>query len=222
MKIDLLAICGMPRAGTTFLHDLFAYNKVSDRFFALHSHSGKGFAANPMSTCEPRYINVHFRAGEPITHAIRFLVEFWRDQIDNHDITIVYKHPQLIFHGPIDEDRLFRVKYIFCKREFISWRKSFLDMTDGESIVEINTDSVYRKYWGQEWNIPPGLAARAEHFYVRMEYYINEFKAKLRENQYYDFTFEDPVKSLENIFVGLDIKANPLQLVKWNWRTKDI
>lgn len=223
MKIDLLAICGMPRAGTTFLHDLFAYNKLGNRFFAYHSHSGKGFASNPISTCEPRYINVHYRAREPITHAIRYLVEYWRDRIDNHDATIVYKHPQLIFHGPIDEDRLFRVKYIFCQRKYDAWQKSFMDMTKGQSVATITTDSMYRRYWGQDWFKPPTeIPERIKYLYDRMVFYIADFKSKLKPEQYSKFNFENPVGSLENIFAWLDIKADPSQLVKWYWRTKDI
>jgi hypothetical protein len=221
-KVDLVAICGLPRAGTTFLHDLFAYNKLGNDFFALHSHTGRGFAANPLSTCEPRYLNIHYRHNEPITHAIRFLVSYWRDQINNHDVTVIYKHPQLIFHGPIDEDFRFRVKYIFCMRKYNAWRHSFLECTKGESIAVETEDSIYRPYWGKKWDTPPGENDRAEHLYVRMEYYIKLFKEKLREEQRCDFQYEDPVGSLTNILEMLDIDANPLRLINRHWRTKDV
>lgn len=223
MKTDLIAICGMPRAGTTFLHNLFADYKLGRDFFALHSRSGSGFASNPVSTCEPRYLNIYYIFNQPITHPIRIFTQYWRETIGNNDAAIIYKHPQLIFHGPIEEDFKFRIKYIFCMRKFISWRNSFLSFTKGGDPVNIhNTDSLYARYWGKEWKDPPGIEDRCEHLYVRMEHYIKEFKKQIREDQYADFIYDNPINSLENIFDMLDIEIDAMHMVNRYWRTKDI
>lgn len=220
-RCDLVAICGMPRAGTTFLHDLFAGEKLGKEFFAWHSKiSGPHF---PMTTHEPRYLNLHYLYDIPIEPALMEIIRYWRDQIKNPDATIVYKHPQLVFHGPVFENYLLRVKYIFCQRNYEPWAESVHRYTGGgEGVAAVSIGSIYHKFWGQDWQEPIELQDRYRYLWNRIKKCIADFKKQLPPQQYADFVYENPVGSLVNIFAMLGINANPQRKVDRYLRTRDI
>lgn len=220
-KCDLVAICGMPRAGTTFLHNLFACEKLGNEFFAHHSKILEPHF--PLSTHEPRYLNICYFYDIPIEQALVEIINYWRGQIKNPDATIIYKHPQLVFHGPIFETYELTVKYIFCYRIFKTWAESVHRYTNGgEGIARVSVGSIYHKFWGQDWQKPDELFDRYRYLYDRIKKCIIDFKKQLSSQQYVDFVYEDPVNSLINIFGMLGISANPQQMVDKYFKFKNI
>ena len=159
-KCDMLIICGLPRSGTTFLNNLFAIGAFGDKYYGHHSDSFGGLGKHPLHLCESQFIGIMFRNGVRLDAPLMLLNKFWVNEIKSHEKTIVYKHPQVILQTPFYQSRGFQIKYIFCRRDYVSWRESFIRVNGHFGIHKDSTDSHYEKYWGGAWQDPDHLDRR--------------------------------------------------------------
>lgn len=161
IKYDMLIICGLPRAGTTFVNNLFAVGAFGEQYYAHHSQEFGGLGRHPLHLCESQIIAMMFRAGMRIDNTLHILQRFWLSKAKGFEKIIVYKHPQIILQYPFVETNGIRIRYIFCTRDYEPWRESFIGINGHMGIHKDAIDSHYEKYWPKSvWAEPEDMEER--------------------------------------------------------------
>ncbi len=189
-KYDMLIICGLPRAGTTFLNNVFASGLFGKEYYAQHSLLFGGLGKHPLHLCESRMISIMLRYGIPVYDTLYTIDRFWRNQGENYDKILVFKHPLITLDLPLTNTRNFKTKYIFCTRDFEPWRESFISVNGHMGIHPDATDSHYEKHWPYEnWKEPFYLDDR-----VKLVYDMYMEKSKASSNiKYFEYGTQDQI-----------------------------
>jgi len=207
---DLIVICGIPRSGTTYIHDLFsgAWHRTEQ----YSNWMGGGFNTN--GTSEPACIAKKFIDGDDPWAAIQSFVKEKRDELPNH--TVVYKHPQL-FSYPFNENEFpFKTFFIFCHREYDGWEKSALDHGISSLISYPFLFDWVKMIWTNSHDEPQHPDERLKTFHEMAIKRIIEANKEVKNGVL--FSYDDPLTGIRRIIDGLGIDKDPKYIFENTWR----
>lgn len=208
-RVDLIAITGLPRSGTTFLTQLF-HTCNFENILCVSNKEDFSFG----SVCPAVFGQIYADDVSSYTIFHQF-VDYWRTVANNPNITIVYKHPQLLFAKDIPND--LNIKYIFCHREYDSWYRSFSNIEKGfiDGIYDDRNQWLVHN-WPCNWYDPIETKERSKTYYDLFNTRIGLMK-EMNRDKFVDFIFEEPERSLMNIsdFLGVNININTVMNEIW-------
>ena len=199
----LVVICGFPRSGTSYIHNLFA--NYSDKIYAT-KRGGKQDGV--WSTNEPVVFG-SFNCDYNLL--IKPFLEFHK-KLGRLDV--VYKHPQAVLFAPFKNHN---VKYIVCHRDRENWLEGALSYSPTVASVDINSQITWVKdKWGGKWDNPKNTNDRLLYLYDIFKENIDKVK---KYNDAYFFNYHDPQNTLPSILKEFNLNVDLSNALK-SWRPK--
>jgi len=240
--LDLIIISGLPRSGTTYIHNALArYGKKSNIFgirnvvrnsrfcdLELEDHQyveTDAFYDSPyFSNFLPDYKLPHWITSEPaicntyngdLTDIVLLLLKHWRIKLSNPTLTVIYKHPQASFRIPLTLPNN-KILYIICNREKENWKNAVIKDKFTDS-VDINAGAPWVKAnWGKEWKEPIELDDRLNHLYTIWNTINNKILSDPNLITF-EFSYENPERDTNKILSYLNLKEFVKDAIK-NWK----